>query len=114
MCLETFNLSLIAERILCRHEQQFSIVVCTGITGRYLTGLHVLPHLVTGNHYRDFNLHDLPNPLECHWLSEHECDFIHAAQDVLNNEYDDQWGGTGEPTVWPPHSLDLNPLVSYL
>jgi hypothetical protein len=64
MCLETFNLSLIAETILCRHEQQFSIVVCTGIVGRYLSGLHVLSHWVTGNNYRDFFLHDLPKPLK--------------------------------------------------
>jgi hypothetical protein len=32
--------------------------------GDGLVGPHVLPHRLTGNHYRDFHLHDLPKLLE--------------------------------------------------
>jgi hypothetical protein len=40
-----------AERILHRHPQQFSINVRAGIVGDRLAGLHGLPHQLTGNHY---------------------------------------------------------------
>jgi hypothetical protein len=50
----------------------------------------------------------------CHWQSEHECDFINAARDVLNNAYHGWWRGTKEPIAWPPCSPDLNPLGFYL
>jgi hypothetical protein len=43
-----------------------------GIFGDYLIGLHVLPHQLTGNHYRDL-LHDLPKLLGDVPLAEHEC-----------------------------------------
>jgi hypothetical protein len=35
-----------------------------GIVRDCLAGLHVLPHRLTGKHYRDFLLHDLPELLE--------------------------------------------------
>jgi hypothetical protein len=34
------------------------------IVGDCLAGPHVLPHRLTGSHYRDFLLHDLPKLLE--------------------------------------------------
>jgi hypothetical protein len=64
MCPQTFNLRVIAERILCRHQQQFSINVWAGIVGDCLVGPPVLPHRLAGNHYRDFLSHDLPELLE--------------------------------------------------
>jgi hypothetical protein len=42
------------------HQHQFSIHVWVGIVGDSLVGRHVLPHRLTGNHYRD----DLPKLLE--------------------------------------------------
>jgi hypothetical protein len=35
-----------------------------GIAGDCLVVPHVLPHRLTGNHYREFLLYDLPKPLE--------------------------------------------------
>jgi hypothetical protein len=43
-----------------RHQQQFSINVWAGIVGDCLVSQHALPHQLTGNHYRDFLLYDLP------------------------------------------------------
>jgi hypothetical protein len=37
-----------------------------------------------------------------------------AVWNVLCNTYHDRWIGRGGPTVWPPHSPDLNPLDFYL
>jgi hypothetical protein len=48
----------------CRYQQQFSSNMWVGIFGDCLVGPHVLPHRLTGNHYRDFLLHDLPKLLE--------------------------------------------------
>jgi hypothetical protein len=60
MCPETLILRVIAKRILCRHTQQFSITAWVRIVDYCLVGSHVLPQRVTGNHYRDSLLHDLP------------------------------------------------------
>jgi hypothetical protein len=35
-----------------------------GIIGDYMVGPHVLPHQLTGNHYQDFFLQELPKLLE--------------------------------------------------
>jgi hypothetical protein len=43
-----------------RHQQQFSINMWAGIVGDCLVGPHVLRRQLTGKHYRDFILHDLP------------------------------------------------------
>jgi hypothetical protein len=51
----------------------FSINVCAGIAGDCLVGPHVLPHRLTGNHYREFLLYDLPKLLEYVLLTDHEC-----------------------------------------
>jgi hypothetical protein len=47
-----------------RHQQQFGINVWAAMTGYCLVGPHVLPHRLTGNHYRDFLLYDTPKLLE--------------------------------------------------
>jgi hypothetical protein len=36
----------------------------TGIVGDCLAGPHILPHLFTGSHYRDFLFHNLPKLVE--------------------------------------------------
>jgi hypothetical protein len=112
---ETFNLLVIAEIIPCSHQQQFSINVWAGI---------VLPHRLTGNHYRDFLLHDLPTILEDIPLAVrariwcmHDgatAHFSRAVRNGLCNTYHDLWIGRGGPTAWPPRSPDLNPLDFYL
>jgi hypothetical protein len=55
---ETLYLGFMTKIILCRRQQQYKIV-WSGIVGDYLVSRHVLPHLLTGNHYRDFLLLDL-------------------------------------------------------
>jgi hypothetical protein len=56
--------------IHCVHQQQFSINVWAWIVSDYSVG----PHRFTGNHYRDFLLHELSQLLECVPVSaEHEC-----------------------------------------
>jgi hypothetical protein len=95
---------LIAERILRRHQQQFSINVWAGIVGACLVGPHVLPHRLTGKHYRDFLLHDLPKLLgvvpvtvRARMWYIHDglpAHFSRTVRDVLNNTYRDQWRRT--------------------
>jgi hypothetical protein len=52
----------------------FSINAWADIAGDCLVDPHVLPHRLTGNHYRDFLSYDLPKLLEdVDWQSEHEC-----------------------------------------
>jgi hypothetical protein len=79
-----------------------------------------LPNRLTGNHYRDFLLHDLPKLLEevplavrARMWYRHDgapAHFSRAVRDVLNNTYHDRQIGRGIPTAWPPFSSDLNPL----
>jgi hypothetical protein len=70
---ERFICWVIAERMLCRHQQLFSICVWVEIVGDSSVGPHVLPHRLTGNRYRDFLLYDLAKLLENVPLAEHEC-----------------------------------------
>jgi hypothetical protein len=96
-------------------KKETSNAVTSTIHGTFLWPQYntMFCHIGTDNHYWDFLLHDLPKKM-CQWQSENECDFIHAAWDVLNNAYHDQWRGIGEPIAWPPHLPDLNPLDFYL
>jgi hypothetical protein len=42
--------------------------------GLCLAGTHILPDRLTGNHYRDILLHELPNCWKMYnWQSEHGC-----------------------------------------
>jgi hypothetical protein len=89
-----------------------------------LVGPHVLPHLLSGNHYRDSLLHDLPKLLEDVPLAVrarmwymHDCapaHFSRAVRDVLSNTCHGRWIGRGGPTAWPPPSPYLNPMDIYL
>jgi hypothetical protein len=113
---ETLVLWVIAERILWRRQQQFSTNAWAKTVRYCLVSPHVLPQRLTGNHYRDFLLHDLPKLLEDVPLYFHDGATEHvsrAAREFLNNAYHDRWTGT-EPTAWPPRSTDLNPLDFYL
>jgi hypothetical protein len=74
--------------------------------GDCLVGPHVLPHLLTGNRYRDFPLHDQHDGVQAH--------FSRAVRDTLDYAYHDRWIGRGGPTAWPPRSPDSNPLYLYL
>jgi hypothetical protein len=107
-----------------RRPQQLNIIVWAGIVRECLVGPHVLSYQLTGNHCRDFVLHDLPKlledvPLEVRarvWYV-HDGAPAHssrAVRDVLSNSYNHGWIGRGGPTAWPPLSPDLNPLVCYL
>jgi hypothetical protein len=83
--------------------------VWTGIVGDCLVGPHVLLHRPTGNHYRDFLLHDLPElledvPLELRariWYMHDgaSAHFSCAVRDVSNITYHDPWIGRGGPTA---------------
>jgi hypothetical protein len=85
---------------------------------------HVFPHQLTGNHYRDFLLHDLPKLLEdvplvvrARMWYMHDgasAHFSSAVRDVLSNKCHDPRIGRGGPTAWPPRSPNLNPLNFYL
>jgi hypothetical protein len=121
---EIFNMWVIAGRIPCRHQQQFSINVWAGIVGDYLVGPLVLPHRPTGNHYRKFLLHVLPNLLEAvtpavrtrMWYM-HEAAPTHfslSVRDVHNNTYHDRWKGTGNSSAWPQRKPDFNPLEYHI
>jgi hypothetical protein len=71
--------------------------VWAGIVGDYLVGPHVLPHRLTGKHYRDFLLRDLPELLQDVQLAArarmwyvHDgapAHFSRAVRDVLSNTY---------------------------
>jgi hypothetical protein len=100
MCPEILNLWVIAERILCTHQQQFSVNVGAGMVGDCLIGPHVLPHRLTGHHDRYVLLHDLPELLEAVPLAVrgrmyeymHDGAPTHCSQaerDVLSNSYHD-------------------------
>jgi hypothetical protein len=53
---------------------QFSINVWAGIAGDFSVGPHVLPHRLTGNHYRDFSFMIWQSYWKLyHCQSEHEC-----------------------------------------
>jgi hypothetical protein len=117
MCPEKHNFLVIAERVLCRHQQQVSITVGPG------TVAVCFPYRPTSNNHRDFLLHGLPTLLEYVPLSvrariwyTHDgapAHFSRAVRDVLNNAYHVRWIGRGEPTAWPPRSPHLNPLHFY-
>jgi hypothetical protein len=71
--------------------------------GDCLVGPHDFSIRVTGNHYRDFFLHDLPKLLEGVPLAVRArmwymgggapAHFSRAVRDVLNNIYHDRWIG---------------------
>jgi hypothetical protein len=100
ICPETFNLWDIAESVLSWHQWQFSISMWPGIVGDCLQGPHVLPHWLTGNHYWDFLLYDLPKllgdvPLVVRTRMWYMHDgapahFSCAVRDVLTNTYHDR------------------------
>jgi hypothetical protein len=81
------------------HQQQFSINVWAGIVSDCLVGPYVLPHRLTGNHYQDFLLNDLPKLLEDVPLAVRarmwymhdgaSAHFSRAVGDVLNNTHYD-------------------------
>jgi hypothetical protein len=84
MCQETFNFLVLAENVI----------------GDRLLSPHVLPYCLTGNHYRDFILHDLPRLLENvpvavrarMWYMDNGflTYFSRGVRDVLNNTYHDR------------------------
>jgi hypothetical protein len=80
-----------------------------------LVGPQVLPHRLTGNHYRDFLWHDLlkipedvPGAVRARMWYMHDCvsaHFSRAVRDVLSNTYHDGWS---------PGSSHFNPLLVLL
>jgi hypothetical protein len=121
---ETFNFWVSPDRILCRHQRQFSINVWAGIFGDCLVGPHILPHGLTGNHYRDSLLHEPPKQLEdvplgvrarmWYMYDGASAHFSRAVRDVLSNTHHARRIGRGGPTPWSPRSPDFNPLDFYL
>jgi hypothetical protein len=80
----------------------------------------MLPHRFTGNHYRDFLTHDLPELLEdvslvvrARMSYMHDgapAHFFCAVRDFLNNTYHDRWIGKEGTAACLPRSSDLYPL----
>jgi hypothetical protein len=120
MCLETSNLWVIAERILLRPLEMFSINMLAGIVRDWLVGPHVVPHRLTGSHYQDFLSHDLPKLLQVvpvavkarMWYIHDgaPAHFSRVVRDILNNTYHDRWICRGGPTAWPPRTPGLHPV----
>jgi hypothetical protein len=87
----------------------YSIVAINFDVGDYLEGPHVLPHRLTGNHYRYLLLHYLQNLLEDVPLAVRAgmwymndgapAHFSCTARDVLNNTYHNRWLGRGGPAA---------------
>jgi hypothetical protein len=107
-----------------RPHQQLTINVWAGTVGDCLVGPHVLSHRLTGSHYRDFLLHDLPKLLEDVPLAVRarmwymrdgaSAHFSRAVRDVPSNTYHNRWIGREGLTACPPRSPDFNPLHIYL
>jgi hypothetical protein len=78
----------------------------------------------SGNHHRDFPLHDLPKlPGDVPPAVRARMWFMHdrapahlgrAVRDVINNIYYDRWIGRGGPAAWPPRSPDFTTMDFYL
>jgi hypothetical protein len=87
---ETLKLWVIAERILCTYQQQFSVNVWEGSAGECLVG----PHPPRGNH-------SYMTCQSCWKLYERGACMImlrhigRAVRDVLKNTYQDRWIITG-------------------
>jgi hypothetical protein len=98
----------------------YSIIFTNFDVGDFFLGLHVLQHRLTGSHYRDFLVYDLPKLLEDVPLAVRaRMWYMHdgapalisrAVRDVLSNTYDGRWIHRGGPTARPPRSPDFNPL----
>jgi hypothetical protein len=98
--------------------------MCAGIVDDDLVGLHVLPHQLSGNRYRDFLLHDLSKLLENVPLAirarmwyMHDGTPAHisrAVRDIFSNAHRDQWLRRVGLTAWFPCSRDFYPLHFYL
>jgi hypothetical protein len=80
---------------------------------------------LTGRHYRDILLYDLPELLEdapqavrariWYMRDGAPAHCSRAVRDAVNNNYHGGWTGTGGAIEWPPRSTpDLNPLELYL
>jgi hypothetical protein len=117
MCPDIWYMCVTAERILCRHQQQFSINVWAGIVddwygrmfyhiGLQATTTEISSYVICQSYWNMY-----------HWQSEHECVtcvmVLWHILAVLSNTCHGRWIGTGVPTAWPPLSPDLNPLNFY-
>jgi hypothetical protein len=88
-----------------------------------LVGPHVLPHQLTGNHYRDFLLHDVLKLVEDVILAVrtrmwymHDgapAHFSLVVWDVPSNTYHDRCVVEEGPTSWHSRSPDANPPDIY-
>jgi hypothetical protein len=110
MCPETLICELQLKEY-CVDTRSSSVWMCWHASDSI--GLHVFPHDLTGNHYRDFLLHNMPKlladvPLAVRtWMwfmrdgaSPH---FSRAVRDAVSNICHCRWIGRG-PTAWPPRS----------
>lgn len=107
-----------------RFQHQFSLNVWVGIVGDWLIGPVFLPARLTGEVYRNFLEHTLPEFLEDVPLAtRNEMWFMHdgapahfsiVARHFLTTTYGDRWIGRGGPHLWPARSPDLNPMDYFL
>lgn len=105
-------------------QEQFSVNVWIGVIGDFLIGPHFLPGRLTGEQYRQFIEHVLPELLEDVPLEQRRSMwFMHdgapphfslVARQYLDENYTDRWIGRAGPQFWPPRSPDLNPIDFFL
>jgi hypothetical protein len=122
VCPEAFYLWVVAERILCKHQQQFTNNMWTWIAGDCLIGPHLHDIDVQANITKNSSYVICQSYRKLYyWQPQHECGTCVMAhnsslsvRDVLSNTCHNRWTGRGGPTARPPRSPDFNPLDFYL
>ena len=95
------------------YQRRFSVNVWCGIVDNHVLGPHVLPLRLTGQLYRQFVGHELPDllhedvPLATRnsiWFMHDgaPAHFSHVAREYLDVAYPNLWMGLAESVVWPP------------
>lgn len=106
------------------YNHKFSLNVWCGVMGRSLIGPIFLPLNLKGEEYLNFLSNQLPLILrDFGALRRQRMWFMHdgapphrymKVQQLLNTHFPNRWIGDGGPILWPPYSMDLNPIDFYV
>lgn len=106
------------------HNHNFCLNVWCGIVGTTLIGPIFLPLKLKGEEYLNFLSNQLPLILQDFDAERRQrMWFMHdgapphkyvKVQQLLNNQFPNQWIGDGGRIPWPPYSSDLNPIDFYV
>lgn len=101
-------------------QHRFSVNVWCAMIAGYLIGPFIMENRLTGEHYLNFLINELPGLLENVPLNvrrrmyyQHDGAPAHFAREVkqhLDEMFPERWIGRGGPISWPPRSPDLTPL----